>query len=212
MPTTNNITVSPNSGTGARTLTVSALENTGRNSRSANFSLAGTGDYSSVLSSNSLVVTQSGVSGFITITTTSDTTAFHAAGGTLTYTGYSNLASISIGTGTLDNCLTSATINGVSGITKSQLQSGYTVPNDPGASEKYAVTFVYTIPANQSTSGTVTYSGTIGGQQYTVIQSARQVTLSFSSNTAEVNSSGTLVGDSISVIAPEGVSWVISTE
>lgn len=207
MPTSNNISVSPNSGTGNKSLTVSASENTGRDSRSASFSLKGTGDYSSVTSSNTLVVTQSGVNGFINLTTSSSTTAFPAAGGTLTYTGYSNLASISIGSGTLDTLLTSATINGAS-VTKAQLQSGYTVPNDPGANARYAVQFVFTIPANSSTSDTVSYTGTIGGQSYTVTQSAASTSLSFSRRTASVNASGTS-GDSVTVNAPNGVSWEI---
>lgn len=206
MPT-NIITVSPTSGTGNKSLTVSASENTGRNSRSASFSLKGTGGYSSVTSSNTLVVTQSGVNGFINLTTSSSTTAFPAAGGTITFSGTSNLASLTLGNGTLDALLTSATVNGAT-VTKAQLQAGYSIPNDPGATAAYNVTLEFTIPINQSTSEPASYTGTIGGQALSVIQSAASTTLSFSRSTASVNASGTS-GDSVTVNAPNGVSWEI---
>lgn len=207
MPTSNNISVSPNSGTGNKSLTVSVSENTGRNSRSASFSLKGTGGYSSVTSSNTLVVTQSGVNGFINLTTSSSTTAFPAAGGTITFSGTSNLASLTLGNGTLDALLTSATVNGAT-VTKAQLQAGYSIPNDPGATAAYNVTLEFTIPINQSTSEPASYTGSIGGQALSVVQSAASTTLSFSRSTASVNASGTS-GDSVTVIAPSGVSWEI---
>lgn len=207
MPTSNNISVSPNSGTGNKSLTVSASENTGRNSRSASFSLKGTGGYSSVTSSNTLVVTQSGVNGFINLTTSSSTTAFPAAGGTITFSGTSNLASLTLGNGTLDALLTSATVNGAT-VTKAQLQAGYSIPNDPGATAAYNVTLEFTIPINQSTSEPASYTGSIGGQALSVVQSAASTTLSFSRSTASVNASGTS-GDSVTVNAPNGVSWEI---
>lgn len=206
MPT-NIITVSPTSGTGNKSLTVSASENTGRNSRSASFSLKGTGDYSSVTSSNTLVVTQSGVNGFINLTTSSSTTAFPAAGGTITFSGTSNLASLTLGNGTLDALLTSATVNGAT-VTKAQLQAGYSIPNDPGATAAYNVTLEFTIPINQSTSEPASYTGSIGGQALSVVQSAASTTLSFSRSTASVNASGTS-GDPVTVNAPNGVSWEI---
>ena len=207
MPTSNNISVSPNSGTGNKSLTVSASENTGRNSRSASFSLKGTGDYSSVTSSNTLVVTQSGVNGFINLTTSSSTTAFPAAGGTITFSGTSNLASLTLGNGTLDALLTSATVNGAT-VTKAQLQAGYSIPNDPGATAAYNVTLEFTIPINQSTSEPASYTGSIGGQALSVVQSAASTSLSFSRSTASVNALGTS-GDSVTVNAPNGVSWEI---
>lgn len=208
MPT-NIITVSPTAGTGNKSLTVSASENTGRNSRSASFSLKGTGDYSSVTSSNTLVVTQSGTGepGFINLTTSSSTTAFPAAGGTITFSGTSNLASLTLGNGTLDALLTSATVNGAT-VTKAQLQAGYSIPNDPGATAAYNVTLEFTIPVNQSTSESASYTGSIGGQALSVVQSAASTTLSFSRSTASVNASGTS-GDSVTVNAPNGVSWEI---
>ena len=204
---TSNITVSPTAGTGNKSLTVSVSENTGRNSRSASFSLKGTGDYSSVTSSNTLVVTQSGVNGFINLTTSSSTTAFPAAGGTITFSGTSNLASLTLGNGTLDALLTSATVNGAT-VTKAQLQAGYSIPNDPGATAAYNVTLEFTIPINQSTSEPASYTGSIGGQALSVVQSAASTTLSFSRSTASVNASGTS-GDSVTVNAPNGVSWEI---
>lgn len=207
MPTSNNITVLPNTGDRTTTLSISGSVNTGRGSRTARFALNGTGDYSHIHAASDLVVTQSGKSAFISLTPDGDVTAFSSEGGQLTYTGASNMQSISIGTGTLDNCLTSATINGVS-VTKSQLQSGYTVVGDPGLTAEYSVSFVFTIPANSSGA---TYTGTIGGNAYTVIQSAAVPTnLSFSANTATVDSDGAIVGDTVSVIADGGLTWEIT--
>lgn len=209
MPTYNNISVTPNSGTGNKSLTVSASPNTGRNDRSAGFSLRGTGNYSGTSSSNSLIVTQSGAGSQFLVTTNASTNAFPAAGGTITYTGTSNLATLTLGTGTLDALLTSAMINETQ-VTKTQLQSGYSIPNDPGKTLAYPVTIEFTIPANSSTSSTVTYTGSIGGQALTVVQSAAGVSLSFSRNSVTVNADGqTIVGEAVTVNAPSGTSWEI---
>lgn len=179
MPTLNNITVSPGNGTGNTTLTISAVENTGRDSRSANFKANGTGSYDNIPSANSLIVTQSGKPSFINVSTTSNTESFPASGGTIVFSGTSNMQTLSIGTsgtlGTLDDLLTSATVDGVS-VTKSQLQSGYTVPGDPGKTAAYNVSLTYTIPANStSPSVPVTYSGKVGNQTISVTQASAAV-------------------------------------
>ena len=207
MPYSNYITILPGTGDRTTALSINGEVNTGRGSRTARFSLDGTGDYSHIHAENDLVVTQSGAEPFITLTPDKDVTQISSSGDTVTYTGTSNLQSISIGTGTLDNCLTSATINGAS-VTKSQLQSGYTVPGDPGLTAEYNVSFVFEIPAN---SAGATYTGTIGGNTYTVIQSAAVPTnLSFSANTATVDSDGAIVGDTVSVVADGGLTWEIT--
>lgn len=209
MPTYNNISVTPNSGTGNKSLTISASPNTGRNDRSAGFSLRGTGNYSGTSSSNSLIVTQSGAGSQFLITTNASTNAFPAAGGTITYTGTSNLATLTLGSSTLDALLTSAMINEVQ-VTKTQLQSGYSIPNDPGKTLAYPITIEFTIPENTSTSSAVTYTGSIGGQALTVVQSAAGVSLSFSRNSVTVNADGeTIVGEAVTVNAPSGTSWEI---
>lgn len=210
MPTYNNITVTPGSGTGTKSLTISATTNTGRNNRSAVVSASGTGKYSSVSSSNSLTITQQGKAGFLSVSTNSSTTGFPAEGGNITFAGKSNLATITLGSGNLDNLLSSATINGVS-VTKAKLQSGYTLPNDPGATAEYVVSFTFTIPANESISSTVTYAGTVGGQALSVRQLSASASLNFSSATATINSDGTLISPaSVSVEASNGLGWQIT--
>lgn len=211
MPYSNYITVLPGTGDRTTALSINGDVNTGRGSRTARFSLDGTGDYSHIHAENDLVVTQSGADPFITLTPDKDVTQISSSGDTVTYTGASNLQSISIGTGTLDNCFTSATItvgNQTYNPTKQQLQSGYAVPGDPGLTAEYNVSFVFEIPAN---SAGATYTGTIGGNTYTVIQSAAVPTnLSFSANTATIDSDGAIVGDTVSVVADGGLTWEIT--
>lgn len=207
------ITISPLTGSGEVELSISGSTYTGRESRGTSFTLSGSVGGDPVTPGNALVVTQTGKgapNGFFSVSTSSSTSAFPAAGGTITYSGTSNKASISIGTGTLDNVLTSATINSVS-VTKSQLQSGYTVANDPGASAEYNVSFTYTIPANADTS-TKTFGGTVGGQSVSVTQSAHSgYNLSFSASAATVNADGTLTSpSSVSVNADSGLTWEIT--
>lgn len=207
MPTINNITITP--GTGDRTvqLSISGTVNTGRGTRTGRFSLDGTGEYSSIHADNDLVVTQLGAAAFLSISPDGDVDNFPAAGGTLTYSGKSNMQSISIDSGSLNQLSMTATINGVP-VTKSDLQNGYTVPGDPGLTAEYNVSFVYTIPANPSGA---TYTGKIGGNTYSVVQvGATPSNLEFSSETATVTSDGTLSGSTVSVIADTGLTWEIT--
>jgi len=209
MPTSNHITIDLDKGTGNTPLSISASSNTGREPRTAMFSAKGTGTFDGIQSTNNLIVTQSGAAEFLSIVTSSSITNFPATGGTLTYTGTSNMASIAMGTGTLDECLDHATINSVT-VTKEQLQNGYTVPNNAGKYEAYPVEFVFTIPANEGGSA-ATYSGTIGGNTYVIVQSANaSQTLSFSTTSASVDSDGNITGGSVSVIAPSELSWEIT--
>lgn len=211
MATSNHITIDLDKGTGNTNLTISASSNTGREPRSAMFSAKGTGEFDGILSSNNLIVTQSGKEEFLDINTSSSTISFPAAQSPLVYTGSSNMASIAMGSGTLDECLDYAMINNAS-VTLEQLQSGYVLPNNAGKYEAYPVEFHFTIPANDS-GAPVTYSGTIGGNTYTITQSANaSQTLSFSLTSATVNSDGTITSGSVSVVAPSGLSWEITQD
>jgi len=209
MPTSNQITIDLAQGSGNTTLTISASANTGREPRTAMFTAKGTGLFDEITSANNLIVTQSGAAEFISLYTLSSTTNFPAEGGELVYTGSSNMAAIVMGSGTLDECLDFAMINNVR-VTLGQLQSGYVLPNNAGKYEAYPVEFHFTIPANAGGTS-VSYGGTIGGNTYTITQgiSAAQ-TLSFSATTATVNSDGTITSGSVAVVAPDGLSWVIT--
>lgn len=209
MPTSNHITIDLDKGTGNTNLTISASSNTGREPRTAMFSAQGTGTFDGVHSTNNLIITQSGAAEFLSIITTSSQTDFPASGGSLVYTGSSNKASIAMGQGTLDELLDHASINNIN-VSKSQLQEGYIVPNNAGKYEAYPVEFVYTIPANTGGSP-ITYSGTIGGNTYTIVQkaSSSQI-LSFSTASATVDSDGNITSESVSVNAPAELSWEIT--
>jgi len=209
MPTSNHITIDLDKGTGNANLTISASSNTGREPRTAMFSAMGTGTFDGIHSANNLIITQSGAAEFLSIVTTSSESAFPASGGTLVYTGTSNMISIAMGQGSLDAKLDYAKINNVT-VTLDQLQGGYIVPNNAGKYEAYPVEFHFTIPANGGGSP-VSYSGTIGGNTYTITQSANaSQTLSFSTTSATVNSDGTITSGSVSVNAPDGLSWEIT--
>lgn len=216
--TSNSITVSPKQESGVKVLTIEAPENTGRNQRNAQFTLKGRGDYSSVRSSNSLIVTQYGKDSFVDLSCSpSISSPVSSEGITLTISGYSNYQKITFGTGTLNDCFRAggATIAGVSGITASQLNAtgGYTVKDsnnvtDPGATAEYALSFVFDIPENDG-SGTVTYTGTVAGKEFTVIQATSGTSLSFSNSTVTVAADGeTVVGTGVSVeTSDDDLSW-----
>lgn len=235
MATSNNITVVSASGqaTGTQDLTVSATPVTGRleNSsgvmvgRSASFTAKGTGSYSSVSSSNTLIVTQQGKSAFISVGSSQSTTAFPASGGDITFTGKSNLKSITMSTGSRIT-FKSATINGTSVASASAFASnGYAPSGDPGNTAEYNVSFVFTIPENTSTTSTATSSFTLNGSQYTITQSRKSDSsyyLGFVFNNDDITSSNINVtvnangaqttSSTVKVKASDGLSWEISEE
>lgn len=158
MASLNGITLTPDTGTGTKSLSISAGAYQGRENRSTKFTAANSS--LGITSSNSLVVTQQGVERFNVQSRNigSDVTS-------VTLTGTSNLQQIRATGDGLWNYLSTATINGTQ-VTKSQLTSGYTVePNDPGKSDVYNVSFTFTgIPESVSS---VTYNGYINGSQTT---------------------------------------------
>lgn len=158
MASLNNITLTPDSGTGTKSLTVSASAYTGRVNRSTKFTASNSS--LGVTSTNSLVVTQTGHEIFLV-----DSSIIASDATSATVHGVSNLQSIRI-TGDLDNglwnYLSYAAINGVT-VSKAALSQsqGYSIPNDPGKAAQYNLSFVFTeIPESVSD---VTYNGYING-------------------------------------------------
>lgn len=157
--THNGITLEPETGIGVQDLTINAGTYTGREDRSAIFSAFGTGSYSDVRGRNSLAVIQKGLE-FIDFSPVQ----IDADDSSVTINGSANVAVLKIsgGTGSIWDYLSSAEVNGAT-VTKTQLSGGYTVPNDPGKSEAYTVTFYFeNLPENTGTS-TVSYTGAVTG-------------------------------------------------
>lgn len=155
------ITITPDSGTGNATLNISATRNTGRNSRTKNISAKETGG--SVISSNTLNVTQSGATEFIDITSIGSATK---NGGTVNVAFKSNSKSFIVkvdapsGYSSQTPSIKSVTVNGSAVSITGTNNITVTPSGDPGASEQYTVVVNVTIPANASTS-TVQYTATI---------------------------------------------------
>lgn len=216
------ITISPLTGSGEVELSISGSTYTGRESRSTSFTLSGSVGGTPVTPANALVVTQTGKgapNGFISLSTTSSTSGFSALGGPITFSGKSNLEKIKLtfGNDASSTDFTTATIGtGTTPITTvSSFTSGDGYTTNLGASEEYDVSFTFTIPENQTTSGkTYKYSFKVGNSTYdvTVSQSARSAyNLAFSASSASVNADGTLTSpSSVSVNADSGLTWTIT--
>lgn len=227
--THNGITLEPETGIGVQDLTVSAGTYTGREDRSAIFSASGTGSYSDVKGRNSLAVIQKGLE-FIDFSPVE----VGADESSATINGSANVAILKISgsTGSIWDYLSSAEVNDVT-VTKTQLSEGYTVPNDPGKSEAYTVTFYFeNLPANTGAS-TVLYSGAVTGGNGTPSKNvvinklpsgAQDVSIWFSNGqssdpttatiTINLDADGNISGGSTPYIntIPTDVSWTINTE
>lgn len=148
----NGFTVSPKTGTGNATLTITGSERTGRVDADAVTFTATLDKFPSV--SKSFKVIQKGKPEFITITT--KTYSANAAGQNVTIQGKSNSANLSIVPG-------ANTISGLSyklavaGVTDESWNgsSDTTVDGDPGASAEYDFTLTVTVPENKSVSALV---------------------------------------------------------
>ena len=150
---TNFVTITPDSGSGDATLTISATKNTGRNSRTVNISAKETGG--TLTSSNNLEITQEGAIEFIKISSvgtavkdggnvnvvfTSNSKSFIAK--VDAPTGYSSQIPVIKSISVKDSAVS---LSGTNNIT-------VTPTDDPGATAQYTVTMVVTIPANASVS------------------------------------------------------------
>lgn len=150
---TNFATITPDSGSGDATLTISATKNTGRNSRTVNISAKETDG--TLTSSNNLEITQEGATEFIKISSvgtavkdggnvnvvfTSNSKSFIAR--VDAPTGYSSQIPVIKSISVNDSAVS---LSGTNNIT-------VTPTGDPGATAQYTVTMVVTIPANVSVS------------------------------------------------------------
>lgn len=150
---TNFATITPDSGSGDATLTISATKNTGRNSRTVNISAKETDG--TLTSSNNLKITQEGETEFIKISSvgtavkdggnvnvvfTSNSKSFIAK--VDAPTGYSSQIPVIKSISVNDSAVS---LSGTNNIT-------VTPTGDPGATAQYTVTMVVTIPANASAS------------------------------------------------------------
>lgn len=233
MTSDNNITVVPTSGnyTGNQNLSISGEPVTGRLENAqgqmvgkrAEFTARGTGQYSSITSPNTLIVTQDGKAAFITVNTNSSTVAFPASGGPIKFEGTSNLKQITLSKSS-NLGFTKAVINEGGDITNisSFSGSGYTVPGDPGNTEEYDVEFYFSIPQNSDPSNPAEYSFTLNGVEHDITQSASGAyTLKFGYNNVEpstdvevtLNANGLPKdANTYKVIATSGLTWEITEE
>lgn len=198
---------SPNktSGNGNDTVSWSASEHTGRNSRqtTATFSASG-------VESKTLTIIQSGKTEFVSF---SDSTATVSKdGGTLTITGTSNSSKLTFAlTGTNGIGLTlpsSYTANSVS------TTNGSAITGDPGATQQYAFSITFSnIGANATTSSktsqlTVTpNSGSSSAVTCAITQAAGDAYLTISPDTITIPAAGT---PAQSVAVSSNTNWSIS--
>lgn len=133
---------SKTSGSGNDTVNVSALSNnTGRNSRSTNvtFSAANCADVVRT-------VIQAGKPETTTIQSTATATK---TGGTVTISGTSNSSKLTFTLGTGDLAITLPATYTAAGST---VTNGAAITGDPGATQEYAFSIVFTVPENTSIS------------------------------------------------------------
>lgn len=193
------------SGNGDDTVSWSASEHTGRNSRTTTATFAASG-----VESKTLTIIQSGKTEFVSFTEA--TAAVDKAGGTLTITGTSNSSKLTFAlTGTNGIGLVlpaSYTANSVS------TNNGTAITGDPGAAQQYAFSITFTnIAENTSISSltsqlTVTpNSGSSAAQTCTITQAAGDAYLTISPNTITIPAAGT---PAQSVTVSSNTNWTIS--
>lgn len=150
---TNFATITPDSGSGDATLTISATKNTGRNSRTVKISAKETDG--TLTSSNNLEITQEGETEFIKISSVG--TAVKDGGNVnvvFTSNSKSFIARVDAPTGYSSQTpvIKSISVNGSAVSTSGTNNITVTPTGDPGATAQYTVTMVVTIPANASAS------------------------------------------------------------
>ena len=198
---------SPNktSGNGNDTVSWSASEHTGRESRTTTATFAASG-----VESKTLTIVQSGKTEFVSFT--SSTAAVDKAGGTLTITGTSNSSKLTFSlTGTNGIGLTlpaSYTANSVS------TTNGAAITGDPGATQQYSFSITFTnigentTIASKTSQLTVTpNSGSGDAVVCTITQAAGDAYLTISPNTITIPAAGT---PAQSVSVSSNTNWSIS--
>ncbi len=193
------------SGNGNDTVSWSASEHTGRESRTTTATFAASG-----VESKTLTIVQSGKTEFVSFT--SSTAAVDKAGGTLTITGTSNSSKLTFTlTGTNGIGLTlpaSYTANSVS------TTNGAAITGDPGATQQYSFSITFTgIDENTTISSktsqlTVTpNSGSSAAATCDITQAAGDAYLTISPNTITIPAAGT---PAQSVSVSSNTNWSIS--
>jgi len=193
------------SGNGNDTVSWSASEHTGRESRTTTATFAASG-----VESKTLTIVQSGKTEFVSFT--SATAAVDKTGGTLTITGTSNSTKLTFSlTGTNGIGLTlpaSYTANSVS------TTNGAAITGDPGATQQYSFSITFsdiaenTTIASKTSQLTVTpNSGSSAAQVCTITQAAGDAYLTISPNTITIPAAGT---PAQSVSVSSNTNWSIS--
>lgn len=158
---TNFATITPDSGSGNSTLSISATKNTGRNPRTITISAKETNG--TLTSSNNLEITQKGATEFIKVSSIG--TAVKDGGNVnvvFTSNSKSFIAKIDAPAGYSSQVpvIKSISIDGSAVSISGTNNITVTPTGDPGATAQYTVTMVVTIPANAATS-VVSYGVTV---------------------------------------------------
>lgn len=181
-------TILPSGGTGNTSVTISATLNPGRNQREIEYQAVSTSTDPQIIS-NRLIVTQLGGAS-ITMTLPS---RVPVDGGTVTYSGTANLSSLTLSGDLLELC-SGGTVNGEP-VTKAQLQQGYEVDGDPGATGEYSLSLTFVIGPNSDVERVITgvLSGDLAYSNLSVNQEGvtQESYIEFTSNiVSDINGSG----------------------
>ena len=187
--------VNPNkvSGNGDDTVSWSASEHTGRNSRTTTATFAASG----VTPSPTLTIIQSGKTEFVSFD--SATAAVDKTGGTLTITGKSNSSKLTFSlTGANDIGLVLPASYLANSVTTN---NGSAITGDPGATQEYAFSITFTGIAENTTISAL-YSATCD-----ITQAAGDAYLTISPTTITIPAAGT---PAQSVTVSSNTNWTIS--
>lgn len=196
--------VNPNkvSGNGDDTVSWSASEHTGRNSRTTTATFAASG-----VENKTLTIVQSGKTEYVDI---DDTAAVNKTGGTLTVTGTSNSSKLTFtltGANNIGLVLPSSYLaNSVT------TNNGAAIAGDPGATQEYTFSITFTgIGENTSVDALVsqlTVTDNAGNTDTcTITQAAGDAYLTISPTTITIPAAGT---PAQSVAVSSNTSWTIS--
>lgn len=133
---------------------------------------------------------------------TTKSLAFVKTGEAKTFTGNTNLASITF---TVDSDASSWLTAGKLVVNTKQYNSGAPIEDDPGASNIYAFEITFTAAANPTVSARSGHI-TVNGQKYTVTQAAGDATLSVSPTSLTFKASG----ETKQITITTNTAWTIS--
>ena len=145
------LTVTPDSGDGNGSLSVSASSYSGRVSKQTSFRVVGTGGGEGTVN-----VTQEGLAEFVTFS--SGTAEIGKEGGTLQLSGTSNSTALTFSVKEGGSLVLAAPATYK--VLEEDVNNGEAVPDDPGASATYAWSISFEVPANMTT-GSLTCTVTV---------------------------------------------------